>query len=132
MPELSGEKIGEIFVEIKARTDSLEKELKVMRSKVEQSASALGKTFGKFFNQALSEFGAYLGVSQFLGYMKESISLAKEQAKAEKQVAQAIRQTGCSNERYKRSSCNANHRRHANDQHYLEKCPKKTGQESAQ
>lgn len=46
------------------------------------------------FGGALSGLGTYFGVKTFLQKMNESITLAKEQAKAEAQVEQAIRQTG--------------------------------------
>lgn len=80
MADVSGEKIGEIFVEINARTKKLEDEIKQLKGKVDKEAENMGASFSSKFTKMLATAGAATAIYQFF---KRAVVGAMEAERAE-------------------------------------------------
>lgn len=78
--ETSGEKIGEIFVEINARTKKLEAEIKQLKGKVDKEAEQMGSSFSAKFTKMLALAGAGAVIYNFF---KRAVNGAMEAEAAE-------------------------------------------------
>lgn len=89
-----GEKLGEIYVAIKAKTDELDAELKRLKTKVEKDGEAQGKAFAGGFNKGFAVLGTLGVFAAFTKVISTAIGNAKKQVIAEAQVTQAVERTG--------------------------------------
>jgi len=87
MADNAAEKLGEIYVLIKTKTDQLEKEVKDLRSKMDGQAESMGKSFSQKFTKFLALAGAATVVTNFF---KKTISAAMEAEKAEASLRQQL------------------------------------------
>lgn len=85
--------IKELEVAINLRFDKYEKDLKKVSDQTDKSAKKMASSFSSI-KGALGAIGLTLGMQQVLGFLKESIQLAKEQLVAQNKVSQAIRNSG--------------------------------------
>lgn len=95
-------KLGEIFVEIKTEQSKLRAEINSLKNQMSKDAKEVGNSFGSSlktsFGNAFKTLAASFGIIAIfrkgLNIIKESISLAKEQAIAESKVKKAVETTG--------------------------------------
>ena len=93
----TGQSLGEIFVEVRAKMDQYEKDVAKIKRDTERSANRMETSFarvGKGLAAGLVAGGAFAAVTKVVNLAKESVSLAFTQARAEAKVAQAVKTTG--------------------------------------
>ncbi|MBS3945342.1 MAG: phage tail length tape measure family protein [Melioribacter sp.] len=98
MADNAAEKLGEIYVLIKTKTDQLEKEIKSLQNKMDKQAAEMGATFANKLGSQLAKIGTYaagvLSVGKAFQFLKSSIAESIEAAKSLYKVSQAVNQTG--------------------------------------
>lgn len=72
------ENLGEIFVQIKADYDQLEKEFKQLKSKVDRDAEQMGNSFSKILKKAILAGGAIFVFRKALDISREAKNLARD------------------------------------------------------
>ncbi len=87
MTDTNAEKLGEIYVLIKTKTDQLEKEVKELRTKMDGQAESMGKSFSEKFTKFLALTGA---ITILTNFFKRSIQAAAEEQKAQAALAQQL------------------------------------------
>jgi hypothetical protein len=98
MADNASEKLGEVYVLIKTKTDQLEKEIKSLQNKMDKQAAEMGATFANKLGSQLAKIGTYaagvLSVGKAFQFLKSSIAESIEAAKSLYKVSQAVNQTG--------------------------------------
>lgn len=100
MTNFSGDSIGNLFIEIKARQDQFDRELRRIRKKSEDTANQIEGRFAKLknlgnnFKGFLVGAGVLAGVQRLTQFVGDATQAAFTQAKAERAVEQAIKSTG--------------------------------------
>lgn len=93
-----GIKAGEVYVELKAKTDQLEAELNRLKSHINKETANIGKEGGSKlsggFASALKLGGAAIGIKALFDVLKASVREARDAAIAYAQISQAIKTTG--------------------------------------
>lgn len=87
---MADEKIGEMYVELKARMDSLEKDLKTAKGKTKKAGEDAGKSFATSFNKALGYVGITLGVTALIGVLTKAVKLFIESERVERKFTAAL------------------------------------------
>ena len=72
------EKLGEIFVEIKAKSDELERELAILKRKVDKDAEQMGNSFSRMMKKAALAGGIIVALKQALDFSREAKNLARD------------------------------------------------------
>lgn len=88
MSDNASEKLGEIYVLIKAKTDQLEKEVKTLQKKVDRQAEEMGSSFSDKFSSKITTslkkvgagIAAVFAVDKIQAFIREAVTVA---AKAE-------------------------------------------------
>ena len=90
-------KVGEAIIDIRARMDKLEGDLKKAERKTKDSAGAMSKSF-KGVALSAKAIGAALATvyagAKFISFMRENVRLANEQEKAERKLSAILKSTG--------------------------------------
>lgn|GEM_PF-2984535 len=100
MTNFSGDSIGDLFIEIKARQDQFDRELRRIRKTSEDTAKQIEGRFAKLknlgnnFKGFLVGAGILTGIQKLTSFVGDATQAAFTQAKAERAVEQAIESTG--------------------------------------
>ncbi|HOI29923.1 MAG TPA: phage tail length tape measure family protein [Melioribacteraceae bacterium] len=98
MGDNASEKLGEVYVLIKTKTDQLEKEMKDLNKKIDRQAVEMGSTFVNKLGSQLAKIGSYaagiFSVGKAFQFLKSSIAESIEASKSLYKVNQAVNQTG--------------------------------------
>ena len=88
------EKIGEMYLELDARTKKLEKKLNQAKRKSKQKGAEAGKAFSGGFASSIKTAGILIGFTMLLQVVKKLVEAAKTQIIVEKQVETVVKRTG--------------------------------------
>ncbi|GEM_PF-5805146 len=85
------DKLADIYVEIDARTEKLDREINRLKNKIDKDAQKMGKTFSQGFGKAIAFAGGAILINKFINFTKKSIELYFKQEAAEKRLTIAYR-----------------------------------------
>ena len=85
------QKLEELYVEVKVKTDKMQKDLNGLKSKTASTAKSMGSSFSSMKGKVLAAAAA---IAVVLAVVGKAVKAAKEQAIAEALVAQAVKRTG--------------------------------------
>lgn len=78
MPGTMGNKLGEVFVEITAKTDDLERRLKTLEGDVDRKAKKMGGSFAGMFSKIALGATAIIALKKSLDFAREAKNIARD------------------------------------------------------
>lgn len=91
---MTTEKIGEMYIDIDARTTNIEKDLAALKAKAATEGQKTGSAFSNGFGKALTLLGVTAGIAALFSLVKKSIQAFGEQERVVKKLNATLESTG--------------------------------------
>ena len=86
---MADNKLGEAYVEVRAKTDKLQRDLNTAKTATQKATKSMGAAYSSL-KGVIAGAGIAIGVTALIKVFKDSIRLANEQEKAEKKLTAAL------------------------------------------